>query len=131
MKSVLIISDDKELASAFKKASFSNQFNFSILPSQEYVVDKLIEFKPDLILIDFLLNNTNGGSLCHQIRGHRDLYPLPLILLTHYPNIERFITKFGCNAIIRKPVAAHELIDNLNKMLDDPAIAPRVLGKAS
>ncbi|GAA4087238.1 response regulator [Mucilaginibacter panaciglaebae] len=130
MKSVLIISDDQDLATGLKTALWSNEFNFNILPSHDHVVEELIRIKPDLILIDFLLNNANGGSLCHEIRGHRDLHQLPLILLTNYP-IERFTAKFGCNAIVRKPVMMNDLIDTLSMMLEDTAVVPHVLERAS
>jgi len=131
MKSVLIISDDQDLVTALKTALWSDQFNFNILPSHEHVVEQLIQIKPDLILIDFLLNKANGGSLCHEIRGHRDLCRLPLILLTSYPNIERFTAKFGCNAVVRKPVMISDLINTLSLTLEGSAMAPHILEEAS
>jgi len=131
MKSVLIITDDKELAIALKTDLCSNQFTFNTLPGNENVIEELIKFQPDLILIDFLLHNANGGSLCREIRGYYELQQLPLVLLTDYPNIERFMAKFSCNAIIRKPVMVQELANTLGRMLEHAAIAPFILEQAS
>lgn len=131
MKTVLIISDDQELAAALKAALWSDQFNLTVLASHEHVLEELIQLKPAMILVDFLLNNTNGGSLCHEIRACHELNQLPLILITDYPNVERFTGKFGCNAIIRKPIRVQELIDVIGAMLNDPAITPHRLHRAS
>ena len=131
MKSVLIISDDQELAANLKAALWSNRFSLRILRGNELVVEDLNQTKPDLILIDFLLNDANGGSLCHEIRGYHGLHHIPVILLSEYPDIERFTAKFGCNAIIRKPILAHELINTLTMMLQRPGISQQSFSKAS
>jgi DNA-binding response OmpR family regulator len=131
MKKVLIISDDNQLLEGLKNALFSHEFTLQALPGREGIVNELAVFKPDMVLIDFLLKDINGGSLCHQVRVHPELGNLPVILLSEYPDIERFTAKFGCNAVLRKPVMADELIDSLAILLEHPGLAPNYFYQAS
>jgi len=119
MENVLIISDDQELLEDLKGRLSSNDIMLYTLPGREDVLKDVAQINPSLLLIDFLLRRANGGTLCHQIRGHQELQHIPVILLTDYPNVERFTAKFGCNAIIRKPISAHELIKTLSIMLEN------------
>lgn len=131
MKKVLIISDDNELIEGLKHVLYSYDFCVQAIRGKEGLVTEIAPHKPDMILIDFLLKDINGGSLCHQVRLHPELADLPVILLSEYPDIERFTAKFGCNAILRKPLKAHELIDSLAVLLEQPALASNYLYEAS
>lgn len=117
MKNVLIISDDNETIEKLQVSLVSDDFIIHTLPDRDDIVPELVNLQPDLVLIDFLLNSVNGGTLCHQIRSSEDTQYMPIVILSDYPNIEQYTAKFGCNAIIRKPVKKHELVDTLTVLL--------------
>lgn len=131
MKKVVIISDDSQLLDGLKTVLFSHEFSVYTFAGSEETLNEIKGLKPDLVMIDFLLNNANGGTLCHQLRLRPALAHLPVILLSDYPEVERFTAKFGCNAVIEKPASATVLINLLPGLLANQQLMSRELSEAS
>ena len=130
MKKVLIISDEQQLLTSLEASSFSGDFSLHTLPGCEDTLGEITMMQQDLILVDFLLGSINGGALCHQIRGHEPIKHLPVILLSDYPNMQRFSAKFGCNLIVPKPVEPAQLIETFSAMLNKKEQQTNFLHKA-
>lgn len=90
-----------------------------------YSADVLREIKmrmPELLIIDFILNDDNGGALCHQVKLDAKLHDLPVILLSEYTSLDRLAAKFGCSTVITKPVNMPELFETINHLLQPQAV---------
>jgi CheY-like chemotaxis protein len=113
MKNVLLVSTDTDVLNLIK--ANSPFFNFNVLPeTSNDLLAKLRHSKPDLLIIDLILNENNGGGLCHQIKCDPELRYLPVILLSDYTNMEHLSAKFGCNVVLNKPFD----ISSLKEILD-------------
>ena len=67
--------------------------------------------KPDLILMDIQLPNTDGLALTRKIRSEVETAHLPIIAVTAYAmkgDRER-ILEAGCDAYVSKPIDTHQL----------------------
>ena len=67
--------------------------------------------KPDLILMDIQLPNTDGLALTRKIRSEVKTAHLPIIAVTAYAmkgDRER-ILEAGCDAYVSKPIDTHQL----------------------
>jgi len=74
-------------------------------------------FKPDICILDIMLPNVNGYSLCKQIRS---LFPnMPIIFLTAKIETSDLVKGFnaGGTDYIRKPFSIEELIVRINNQL--------------
>jgi len=81
------------------------------------VLTQLQEFKPDICVLDIMLPNVDGYTLCEQING---LYPdLPVIFLTSRVETADLIRGFesGGSDYMRKPFSIEELIVRINNQL--------------
>lgn len=90
-----------------------------------YSGDVLREIKtrmPELLIIDFILNDDNGGALCHQIKLDARLHNLPVILLSEYTSLDPIAAKFGCSTVITKPVNVHVLFETITHLLQPQAV---------
>lgn len=70
------------------------------------------KFKPDVILIDFLLPKTKGYLVCEHLKNNEDTKYIPIVLMTfgHTGSGDRINgLKAGCDAFIAKPIDAGEL----------------------
>jgi DNA-binding NtrC family response regulator len=118
MKKVLLISTDTAVLDFFKTHLVLLDMNvFTLKPSQNLLSD-ISQNRPDLLVIDFLLNNDNGGGLCHQIKCDGQLHDLPVILLCEYATLDRAASKFGCNIILSKPLNVDQLVKVINSLTD-------------
>lgn len=80
---------------------------------------KLIEHKPDLILLDLNMPNANGYSICKFLRETPVFVDTPIIILTAQDSsIDRTRAKLvGANDFINKPPEAQALIALIHRYL--------------
>lgn len=74
-------------------------------------------FSPDIVVLDIMLPNVDGYTLCQQIRAR---YPkLPIIFLTAKVETADLVKGFeaGGTDYIRKPFSIEELIVRINNLL--------------
>ncbi|BAQ66038.1 PleD family two-component system response regulator [Geminocystis sp. NIES-3709] len=80
---------------------------------------KLIEHKPDLILLDLNMPNANGYSICKFLRETPVFVDTPIIILTAQDSsIDRTRAKLvGANDFINKPPEAQALVALIHRYL--------------
>ena len=77
------------------------------------------DFKPDVILLDIVMPEIDGGELATQIEADRELHETPIIFLT------ALVTHSEANSglqiqghpLVAKPISIPELIDAIEKHL--------------
>jgi two-component system cell cycle response regulator DivK len=73
-------------------------------------VEKAVEEKPDLILMDVAMPVLDGLQAVEAIRQHEDLRRTPVIAVTAFGDFyKERACKAGCNAVIQKPVEFDQL----------------------
>jgi DNA-binding response OmpR family regulator len=81
------------------------------------VISQFENFTPDIIVLDIMLPNIDGYSLCRTIRG---LFPeIPVIFLTAKTETADLVKGFDCGGTdyIRKPFSIEELIARIENQL--------------
>jgi CheY-like chemotaxis protein len=80
------------------------------------------DFKPDVILLDIVMPNMDGGELATQIEADRELHDTPIIFLTAL--VTHVEAKSGLHIqghpLVAKPISIPELIDAIEKHLPAP-----------
>lgn len=82
----------------------------SIIPLME-------SFRPDLVLIEYLLPNVNGGELCLQIKGDQRCSRVPVVLYSAYPQILWSVEDYGCDGFLAKPFDIDELVLTVERLV--------------
>ena len=81
-------------------------------------------FRPDLILLDIMMPETDGAEVAAQIEADPDLQSTPIIFLTAL--VTEPETKAGLriegHRSVAKPINIPELIDQIEESLPRPAI---------
>jgi len=78
------------------------------------------EFKPDLIFLDILMPDVDGGEVGHNLENDNETKDIPVIYLTAAINKEEVKNsngQIGGHPFIAKPVSADELIDYIEKRI--------------
>ena len=76
---------------------------------------KLLEFQPDIILLDLMMPGLDGFSVCHQVKNDRTTAHIRIIAITGQAseeNIKRILSE-GAEACLAKPVDHTELLATL------------------
>ena len=121
MKKILIIEDDKTISDELKILLDDNGYDSYQLFNFHQVAKKIIEFDPDLVLLDIVLPGTNGQTILKEIRKESNL---PVIMLTSKTgDINEIMSmSYGADDYITKPYNPTLLllrIETLFRHLDD------------
>lgn len=131
-KKLLIIDDDKDLVNVLEQALKSKGYEISIAYSGTEGLKKLLEVKPDLVILDVMMEaDTAGFEAVYQIRSKREssrykeVMNVPIIMLTAINQMtnSRFSLNEensflpGINDFVTKPVKVDELVEKIKKIV--------------
>jgi DNA-binding response OmpR family regulator len=112
MKKILLIEDDADLFSLLKYNLEKEGFSLTGLQTGKGALDLCRQVRPDLILLDIMLPDSDGLDVCKGIRKDPDLASTPVIFLTaRASETDRIVgLEIGANDYVVKPFFVRELI---------------------
>ncbi len=116
---IACIDDSPVLAHTLKKILISAGYQMLSIPEPMRGFSQLIEYKPDLILLDLLLPNADGYSICKFLRDTPVFKEIPIIILTakNTPIDQARARLVGATEFLGKPPQTQELLQMLKKHL--------------
>lgn len=129
MKKVLLIEDDADLFSLIQYNLEKEGFQFAGSQTGKGAIDLCRREKPDLVILDIMLPDSDGLDICKRIRAHPELSHLPVIFLTaRASETDRIVgLELGANDYIVKPFFVRELIARIKIHFRGQQVAPKVL----
>ena len=129
MKKILLIEDDSDLFSLLQYNLEKEGFLLTGLQTGRGAIELSRRVRPDLILLDIMLPDSDGLDICKGIRKDPDLAAIPIIFLTaRAAETDRIIgLEIGANDYVVKPFSIRELIARIKLQFRNQAQAPRVL----
>lgn len=133
MKKILLIEDDSDLFALLKYNLEKEGFQMVGAQTGKGAVDLCRRERPDLILLDIMLPDSDGLDICKGIRAHPDLAPIPVIFLTaRASETDRIVgLELGANDYIVKPFFVRELIARIKIQFRQQAQPVRALKSGS
>lgn len=81
-KRILIVDDDSDILDLYKEALTSRNHLIETAGDGEEALVKIIEAKPDLVLLDIMLPNMHGIEVLNRIRSDEKTKNLKVIILS-------------------------------------------------
>lgn len=116
MSKILIVEDDEKLREELKIFLNKNGYETYTLNTFENTIQDILIAKPDLILLDINLPNTDGEYVCKEIRK---LSNMPIIIITSRDNEldELLSINYGADHYIAKPFNIQILLAKIASLL--------------
>jgi DNA-binding response OmpR family regulator len=129
MKKILLIEDDSDLFSLLKYNLEKEGFTLTGQQTGKGAIDLCRQTRPDLILLDIMLPDSDGLDICKAIRRDPELAPIPVIFLTaRASETDRIVgLELGANDYVVKPFFVRELIARIKLQFRNHAAPARVL----
>lgn len=116
MKKILIIDDNPDNVFLLQDRLEREGFEIVKAYSGETGIQKAVEEKPDLILLDIMMPDISGFDVCKTLTAHPETKLIPIILLTaltEADNIKEGLLA-GAFDYIKKPFNKVELVARIN-----------------
>jgi len=129
MKKILLIEDDADLFSLLQYNLEKEGFLLTGLQTGRGAIELCRKVRPDLILLDIMLPDSDGLDICKGMRKDPDLATIPIIFLTaRAAETDRIIgLEIGANDYVVKPFSIRELIARIKLQFRNQTQPPRVL----
>lgn len=129
MKTVALIEDDADLFSLLKYNLEKEGFRFTGSQTGKDALELCRRERPDVIILDIMLPDSDGIEICRGIRSSPDLAHVPVIFLTaRASESDRILgLELGANDYMVKPFSVRELVARVRNQLRAPATPARRL----
>src|SRR6185437_10246123 len=129
MKKILLIEDDTDLFALLKYNLEKEGFSLTGQQTGKGAIELSRQVKPDLILLDIMLPDSDGLDICKGIRKDPDLAATPVIFLTaRASETDRIVgLELGANDYVVKPFFVRELIARIKLQFRNQTAPARVL----
>ncbi|MBA2623153.1 MAG: response regulator [Chthoniobacterales bacterium] len=114
---ILIVDDQKDFTRVTKLALTDYEFCEENNSSRALATARA--FRPDLILLDVMMPNLDGGDIAAQLRADSTLQNIPIVFLTGIVTRQEAETGplLGGFPFISKPVDREKLVQQIEKYL--------------
>jgi DNA-binding response OmpR family regulator len=129
MRKIALVEDDADLYSLIRYNLEKEGFSVVGTQTGRGVVELCRRERPDLLLLDIMLPDTDGLEICKGVRALPELAHIPIIFLTaRASETDRIVgLELGANDYIVKPFFVRELIARIKIQFRGQSSASRVL----
>jgi len=115
----LIVEDDADLADVLARVLQRRGIESHILLLGAPAPAWVREHRPDVVLLDLMLPDRDGYSVCQEIKLDRDTNLTPIVMVTAVANREAMIKGLavGANEYVTKPFATEVLYSAIDRAL--------------
>ena len=122
MKKILIIDDDKVNQDILFKAFSQKDYEVISVYNSLISIEKIIEHKPDLIILDILMPGLNGFEILQMMKEESIIPNTPVIILTALKEDGGFKKALGLGAedcLLKTDYNPSELVKKIDERLKD------------
>jgi len=123
-KKILVVDDDPDLVEATSIILKTKNYDVSAAYDGVEGLEKARNEKPDLIVLDVMMPQKDGYTLCKELKADPDLSRIPVLLLTavvSHISTTRFTQQMGMETeaddFIDKPVEPQVLVERIEALL--------------
>src|SRR3954471_13372273 len=129
MKKILLIEDDADLFALLKYNLEKEGFTLTGSQTGKGAIEACRHARPDLILLDIMLPDSDGLDICKGIRKDPELASTPVIFLTaRASETDRIVgLEIGANDYVVKPFFVRELVARIKLQFRNQAPPGRLL----
>ena len=123
---ILIVDDEPNIIVPLQFLMEQSGYRVLVAQSGEEAIESIMQYQPDLILLDIMLPGIDGFEVCEIVRLNPDWRHTRIIFLTAKGrDVE--IAKgmvLGADAYITKPFSNSDVVQQVKSLLEPPQKAP-------
>jgi excisionase family DNA binding protein len=120
-KKILVVDDDAEIVDLLVEVlTRDGRFDVKTATSGYEAGIQTQRFRPDCILLDYMLPDVNGNVVCHTIRKNPEFENIRIIIVSGVIKQEEIdqLLKSGAQDFVKKPFEINDLINRICATLE-------------
>lgn len=116
-KRILIVEDDPAVSELLKEVLEQRHYHCLVLPYTEEILKVVHDFRPEIILLDYLLPVMNGEELCAYVKQNKLSRNIPVIIYSALSESCLPVDEFMCDVFISKPFDLYGLLNLIDRLV--------------
>lgn len=110
MERILYADDDPDIQEIVGEILVKEGYEVKVAKNGNEAVSLAKSYKPDLLVLDFLMPGLNGTEVCLALKKEPETKGIPIIMVTAYPDEKEKALSVGAVDFINKPVEKADLL---------------------
>jgi diguanylate cyclase (GGDEF)-like protein len=117
---VLVVEDQPPIANYYKMVLNMAGMDAQVVTDATKVLQQMIEYQPDLILLDLYMPEVNGAELVRIIRQMEEFVSIPIVFLSSEDDFvkQMEVMSLGGDDFLTKPIKASHLVALVKSRLE-------------
>jgi twitching motility two-component system response regulator PilH len=117
IKKILLVDDSPAQLEELKDAVKGYGAKVLAVNNGEDAIDKAINEKPDIILMDIIMDGMDGYNACREIVNNQLTKDIPIVFVStkNQRADKMWAERLGARALISKPYTKDEIVSEVNK----------------
>lgn len=119
MKKILVVDDDPYILMSLEFLMKKNGYQVMVARNGTEAMDAVNSIRPDLVLLDIMMPDVDGYSICKYIKSKKELRDIQVIFVsakTKDADIQKGL-QLGAALYISKPFSTRDLMKQVNELL--------------
>jgi DNA-binding response OmpR family regulator len=117
MKKILVIDDNKDIATLVEMIFKMNDYDVRTAEKAGEIDHTIREFNPDLIMLDITLPDGDGREVCRQLKQTKEFEKISIILFSANTELGYDYHAYHADGYIEKPFELPKLLTTVESYL--------------
>jgi CheY-like chemotaxis protein len=113
-KKILVVDDDPDILEVLQLI-LEEEGYLTRTATQAQSLDRLLNFQPDLILLDVLLSGSDGRVISKRLKSQETTRHIPIVLMSAHVSAKTTLAQSQADDFIAKPFEVNALLSTVHK----------------
>lgn len=116
-KKIIVLDDDRGILEVVKIILEEKGYQVMTINNGLSIQNKIIEYQPDLILMDIWMAGIDGRSITKNLKAQEHTKNIPIIILSALSDVGKIAKESGADGFLQKPFNIEELVISVEKII--------------
>ncbi len=117
-KKILVVEKNPSIIEVINIVLTEEGYDVRLSKTENGILDEIITYQPDAILLDIIFPSEEGTELCRAIKATENIKDIPVIVLSTYNKINK-IKDICADEVIEKPFDISYLLQTIKSQLPE------------